>query len=214
VLGAVGVQLFFNLIDLANDFLVTRPMRLEVLSGRWIVVALLTGASLALAAWIMRRLGDEYDGLNVPDVSYAVSHRDGHLPWRQSLAKSAASAVTIGGGGSAGSEGPVAVLGAALASLFARPPATTGAHQVLVGAGSAAGISATFGAPLAGAFFALEEILKSSSTTAFAPVVVASVVANASSRAFFGADAPVASPRPTGTSSIERSLCSLRCSGL
>jgi CIC family chloride channel protein len=199
VLGAVGVQLFFNLIDLANDFLVTRPMRLEVLSGRWIVVPLLTGASLALAAWVMRRLGDGYDGLNVPDVSYAVSHRDGHLPWRQSLAKSAASAVTIGGGGSAGSEGPVAVLGAALASLFARPLRLRPERiKVLVGAGSAAGISATFGAPLAGAFFALEEILKSSSTTAFAPVVVASVVAYASSLAFFGADAPFASPLTYG----------------
>ena len=61
---------------------------------------------------------------------------------------------------------------------------------MLVGAGAAAAISATFGAPLAGAFFALEEILRSSSTTAFAPVVVSSVVAYASSLAFFSADAP------------------------
>jgi len=69
---------------------------------------------------------------------------------------------------------------------------------VLVGAGSAAGISATFGAPLAGAFFALEEILRSSSSTAFAPVVVASVVAYASSLAFFSADAPFPEPLTFG----------------
>lgn len=191
VLGAVGVQLFFNAIDLANDLLVTRPMRLQVLSGRWIVVPLLTGGALALAAWIMRRFGDGYDGLNVPDVSHSVAHRGGQIPARASVAKSIASAVTIGGGGSAGSEGPVAVLGAALASQFARPLRLRPERiRVLVGAGSAAGISATFGAPLAGAFFALEEILKSSSTTAFAPVVVASVVAYASSVTFFSADAP------------------------
>ena len=191
VLGALAVQIFFDMIDLANDFLVVRPMSVEVLSGRWIFVPLLTGGSLALAAWIMRRFGNGYDGLNVPDVSHAVAHHGGRLPARMSLAKSVASAVTIGGGGSAGSEGPVAVLGASMASLFARPLRLRAERiQVLVGAGAAAGISATFGAPLAGAFFALEEILKSSSTTAFAPVVVASVVAYASSLAFFSADAP------------------------
>ncbi len=191
VLGAIGVQLFFNLIDLANDFLVVRPMRLEVLSGRWIVVPLLTGGAMALAAWIMRRFGNGYDGLNVPDVSWAVVRRDGRIPGRMSLAKSVASAVTIGGGGSAGSEGPVAVLGAALGSKFAGPLRLRPERiKVLVGAGSAAGISATFGAPLAGAFFALEEILKSSSTAAFAPVVVASVASYAFSAAVFGADAP------------------------
>ena len=191
LLGAIGVQVFFNLIDLANDFLVVRPMRLEVFRGRWLIVPILTGGALALAAWIMRRFGNGYDGLNVPDVSIAVERHHGRMPGRAALAKSVASAVTIGGGGSAGSEGPVAVLGAALASLFARPlllrPERT---KVLVGAGAAAAISATFGAPLAGAFFALEEILRSSSTTAFAPVVVSSVVAYASSLAFFSADAP------------------------
>ncbi len=191
LLGALGVQLFFNLIDLANDFLVDRPMQLEWLSGGLFVVPLLTGGALALAAWIMRRFGDGYDGLNVPDVALAVSRRGGRIPWRASFAKSVASAITIGGGGSAGSEGPVAVLGSALGSAFAKPLRLRPERvRVLVGAGAAAGISATFGAPLAGSFFALEEILKSSSTTAFAPVVVASVVAYASSLALFKADVP------------------------
>lgn len=199
VLAALVVQGFFNLIDLANDFLVERPMRFEVLSVPWIVIPLLTGGALALAAFIMRRFGNGYDGLNVPDVSYAVARRDGRIPARMALAKSVASAVTIGGGGSAGSEGPVAVLGAAVGSLFSRPLRLRPERiKVLVGAGSAAGISATFGAPLAGAFFALEEILKSSSTTAFAPVVVASVVAYASSLALFSADAPFPEPLTYG----------------
>lgn len=191
LLGALGVQLFFNLIDVANDFLVVRPMSALFPVGQWVVVPLLTGGALALAAWIMRRFGDGYDGLNVPDVSHAIRRTNGVLSGRQAVAKSVASAVTIGGGGSAGSEGPVAVLGAALGSLFARQLALRPSRvRVLVGAGSAAGISATFGAPLAGAFFALEEILRSSSTTAFAPVVVASVVSYASSLLLFGADAP------------------------
>jgi CIC family chloride channel protein len=199
LIGAIGVQFFFNLIDLVNDFLVVRPMRLDLFTGRWLIIPLLTGGALALAAWIMRRFGNGYDGLNVPDVSIAVERHQGRMPGRASLAKSVASAVTIGGGGSAGSEGPVAVLGAALASLFSRPLRLRAERtRVLVGAGAAAGIAATFGAPLAGAFFALEEILRSSSTTAFAPVVVSSVVAYASSLAFFGADAPFSQPLTYG----------------
>jgi CIC family chloride channel protein len=191
LLGAVGVQLFFNAIDLANDALVGWPTRFGGPGLKWVIVPAFTAASLALAAWIMRRFGNGHDGLNVPDVADAVARHGGRLPTRQSLAKSLASAVTIGGGGSAGSEGPVAVLGAALGSWFARPLRLRPDRvRMLVGAGSAAGISATFGAPLAGAFFALEEILKSSSGAAFAPVVIASVVAYASSLALFGADAP------------------------
>src|SRR5690606_3977674 len=98
-----------------------------------------------------------------------------------------ASAVTLGSGGSAGSEGPVAVLGSALGSLlgqgFRFDPARV---RVLVAAGAAAGISAAFNAPLAGAFFALEEILGSLAVAAFPAVVVSSVVSAVVSRAFLG----------------------------
>src|SRR5690606_31651054 len=58
--------------------------------------------------------------------------------------------------------------------------------RVLVAAGAAAGISAAFNAPLAGAFFALEEILGSLAVAAFPAVVVSSVVSAVVSRAFLG----------------------------
>ena len=58
--------------------------------------------------------------------------------------------------------------------------------STLVGAGAAAAISAAFNAPLAGAFFALEEILGSFAAGAFSAVVVSSVVAAVVSRAVFG----------------------------
>jgi CIC family chloride channel protein len=123
----------------------------------------------------------------VPDVQRAVAREGGRLPMRPTLARTAASAVTLGSGGAAGSEGPVAVLGAALASFLGRAfrfdPART---KVMVAAGAAAGISAAFNAPLAGAFFALEEILGSLSVGAFPSVVVASVVAAVVSHYFLG----------------------------
>ena len=117
----------------------------------------------------------------------AVAREGSRIPFQPVLAKTAASAATLGAGGAAGSEGPVAVLGSAIGSwlgyAFRFDPART---KVLVGAGAAAGISAAFNAPLAGAFFALEEILGSLAVGAFPPVVVASVVAAVVSHVFLG----------------------------
>lgn len=187
IAGAGGVILFYKLIDLAHQAFFAWPESLLPQFGRLAYRPILTGAG-AVAAWaIMHRMGRGHDGLNIPDVQLAVVRRRGELPTVPALARTAASAVTIGSGGSAGSEGPVAVFGALigsrLGSLFRFNGSRTG---ILVAAGAAAGISAAFNAPLAGAFFALEEILGSFSTVAFAPVVVSSVLAAVISRSVFG----------------------------
>jgi chloride channel protein, CIC family len=186
-LGALGVVGFYAAIDLAYEWLYRFPgealSRIDFLAYR----PLLTAFGLWVAWWIMKRLGRDHDGMNVPDVQLAVARRHGRLPARPAIARTAASAVTLGAGGSAGSEGPVVVLGAAIGSFVGRafrfdPSRVT----VLVGAGAAAGISAAFNAPLAGAFFALEEILGSFAVVSFSPVVVASVIASVVVRAFYG----------------------------
>lgn len=146
-----------------------------------------TAVGFAVAAFVWRRVGRGYDGMTVPDVQLAVARRGGRLSFRHAIGRTVASVITIGGGGSAGSEGPVAVLGAALASRISRIFRFAESRtRVLVGAGAAAGISAAFNAPLAGAFFALEEVLGTFRGDHFAPVVVASVVAAVISRAVFG----------------------------
>jgi CIC family chloride channel protein len=185
--AAGGVILFYKLIDVAHQVFFTWPESLLPALGRLAYRPLLTGAG-AVAAWtVMRRFGRGHDGLNVPDVQLAVVRRQGEMPTVPVLARTAASAVTIGSGGSAGSEGPVTVFGAWIGSRLGALFRFTGSRTgILVGAGAAAGISAAFNAPLAGAFFALEEILGSFSTVAFAPVVVSSVLAAIVSRAVFG----------------------------
>src|SRR5690606_29326780 len=106
---------------------------------------------------------------------------------RPAVVRTLASAITLGGGGSVGSEGPVAVLGAAAGSALGRAfRFAADRTTLLVAAGTAAAISAAFNAPLAGAFFALEEILIGLNVAAFPVVVVASVVAAVVSRAVFG----------------------------
>lgn len=185
--AGLGVVVFYRLIDLA--FYVTYLIPAVYLTEAGILAyrPLLTGVGLMLAHLIMRGPGRGHEGLNIPDVQRAVAREGGRLPTRPALARTAASAVTLGSGGAAGSEGPVAVLGAALASFLGRAfrfdPART---KVMVAAGAAAGISAAFNAPLAGAFFALEEILGSLAVGAFPSVVVASVVAAVVSHTFLG----------------------------
>jgi CIC family chloride channel protein len=185
--GGLGVVAFYRLIDLAYWVLYLTPAVFLTQSGFLAYRPLLTGIGLTLAYLIMRGPGRGHEGLNVPDVQRAVAREGGRLPLRPTLARTAASAVTLGSGGAAGSEGPVAVLGAALASFLGRAfrfdPART---KIMVAAGAAAGISAAFNAPLAGAFFALEEILGSLAVGAFPPVVVASVVAAVVSHSFLG----------------------------
>ncbi len=187
VAGGLGVVAFYRLIDLAYWVLYLTPAVFLTQSGILAYRPLLTAVGLTIAYLIMRALGRGHDGLNVPDVQRAVAREGGRLPLQPTLARTAASAVTLGSGGAAGSEGPVAVLGAALASFLGRAfrfdPART---KIMVAAGAAAGISAAFNAPLAGAFFALEEILGSLAVGAFPPVVVASVVAAVISHSFLG----------------------------
>lgn len=201
--AALGVVAFYRAIDYAYIALFEIPgrflTRIDLLAYRPVITAL----GFLAAWWIMRRIGRGLDGQNVPDVQLAVARGDGVIPTRPAIARTAASAVTLGGGGSAGSEGPVAVLGAALGSFlgqlfrFGAPRV-----RILVAAGAAAGISAAFNAPLAGAFFALEEILGSLAIGAFPPVVVASVMAAVVSQAFYGTNPAFPIPTEYGFESI------------
>ncbi len=186
-LGALGVVAFYKLIDLAYAVFFRIPAERVPALATGYYRPLLTAAGLYVAWWVMRGIGKGHEGMNVPDVQVAIARRGGDIPTRPAFARTAASAITMGAGGSAGSEGPVAVLGSAIGSFLGRmfkfAPSRV---KVLVGAGAAAGISAAFNAPLAGAFFALEEMLGSFAVGSFPPVVMASVVAAVVSRGFFG----------------------------
>lgn len=185
--AALGVIGFYKLIDLAHAAFFDWPGSFLPQLGQVAYRPLLTGAGAVTAWWVMRRFARGNTGLTVPDVQLSVVRRGGRIDTQPALARTAASAITIGSGGSAGSEGPIAVLGAAVGSRLGRAFRFSGNRTaILVGAGAAAGISAAFNAPLAGAFFALEEILGSFSIAAFAPVVVSSVVAAVVSRSVFG----------------------------
>jgi len=140
-----------------------------------------------LVAPITYGLAKEARGHGVPEVMLAVALRGGIIRPFIALAKSVASSICIGSGGSAGREGPIVQIGSALGSTVGQMFKMSGERvKILVGCGAAAGISATFNAPIAGVFFALEIILGDFTMYAFSPVILSSVIATIISRAFLG----------------------------
>ena len=176
---------FYRVIDLAHlAFVEGIGTRLSAVPE--VVFPVLTALGL-WGAWAVVRRFEVPDGQNVADIQLAVAKRNGRIAPRPVLWRSVATILTLASGGSAGSEGPVAVLGATAGSnvgqaLRFRPRRL----KILVGCGAAAGISAAFSTPFGGAFFALEQVLGSFSVGAFSPVVVASVVGALVVRPFFG----------------------------
>ena len=185
--SALGVLAFYKGISLAHAALITAPALLLPEIGLLAFRPLVTAVAFATASWTVRVVGRGVEGLNVPDIQAAVEHRGGRVAPRPALGRTLASAITIGGGGSAGSEGPVVVIGATLGSWLGRMFRFKASRlRVLVACGAAGAIAAAFNAPLAGAFFALEEILGTFSGGYFSPVVVAAVVAAVVARGIFG----------------------------
>lgn len=136
---------------------------------------------------LVKRFAPEARGHGVPEVMFAVAERGGRIPGKVAVVKSLASALTIGSGGSVGREGPIVQIGSAIGSTLGRLiGAPESRLRLLVASGAAAGISATFNTPIAGAVFALELIVQDFQAESFGAVVVASVTADVIGRAAFG----------------------------
>jgi len=123
----------------------------------------------------------------VHKVMQAVALKDGKVPKRTIFTCATTSSITIGSGGSAGREGPTVQIGAAIGSIFGQLfHLSTERTRVLVGCGAAAGIAASFNAPIAGVLFAMEIILGNFAIRTFSPIVIASVIGTVTGRALEG----------------------------
>ena len=123
----------------------------------------------------------------VHKVMHAVALNDGKVRKRTIASCAVTSSITIGSGGSAGREGPTVQIGAAVGSTIGQLlHLSTERMRVLVGCGAAAGIAASFNAPLAGVLFALEIILGDFAIHTFSPIIIASVIGTVTGRALEG----------------------------
>ena len=180
ILGGYGAVLFTFLIHTVGRWSVDPIWMASTENPVWLAL-LWTVPALGLLAvsWFTRTFAPEAQGHGVPEVITAIARNDGVIRPRVSVVKILASGICIGTGGSIGREGPIVQIGSSLGSMFGRWARLSPRHvKILVAAGAAAGISATFNAPLAGVIFASEIILGSFAVETLTPIVIASVVAN------------------------------------
>jgi CIC family chloride channel protein len=163
--------------------------------GFFVVIPVIGGL---LYGPLIYRYAREARGHGVPEVMIAVADNGGRIRPQVSVIKALASALCIGVGGSVGREGPIVQIGSALASSIGqRIKMPENRLRILVACGAAAGIAATFNAPITGVFFGVEIILREFSVDALFTVMLAAMIADITAIPFLG-DKPFLSGFPPG----------------
>ncbi len=159
----------------------------KIVRSPWYLRLAIPAAGGLLVGLIVKFLAPEAKGHGVPEVMLSVARQGGVIRPVVAVAKSFASAICIATGGSVGREGPIVQIGAAMGSALGQwLRLSTRRIRICVGCGAAAGIAATFNAPIAAAFFAAEVILGEFGVGAFASVVISSVSATVIARTLLG----------------------------
>lgn len=153
----------------------------------WYWLLLLPAAGGLIVGLILNAFTDDGRVRSVADVIEGAALNEGRVEKKEGLASALASLVTLSTGGSTGREGPVVHLAAVISSWVSNRLNADGiTGRDLMGCAVAAAVSASFNAPIAGALFALEVILRHFAVHAFAPIVIASVAGTVINRLAFG----------------------------
>ncbi len=180
--GAVGYQW---LLETITAF-AYGPLQAQMsFLGRFSAV-LLPALGALIAGPLLTYFARDAKGHGVPEVMEAVALHGGRIS-PAIMVNALASVFIIGMGGSAGRVAPVVQIGAGWGFLVAHALRLSPERvRNLVACGTAAGIAATFNAPIAGVFFALEVILGELGAHSFAPLVIAAVTSSVVGRSFLG----------------------------
>jgi H+/Cl- antiporter ClcA/predicted transcriptional regulator len=139
-----------------------------------VVVAVLGAIVISLIA----KWAPLIKGHGIPEAMEAILLRQSRVTPRTAVAKPVSAALAIGTGGPFGAEGPIIVTGSAIGSLIGQVLRVSASERkILLAAGAAAGMAATFGAPLASVVLAVEILLFEFSTRAFIPLVISASIA-------------------------------------
>jgi CIC family chloride channel protein len=150
------------------------------LPGPWWLVLLVPAVGGLVSGLIVFTWAPEAEGHGTDSLIRAFHRGSGQIRGRVPLIKGVASVITIGTGGSAGQEGPIAQIGAGFGSFLARVlRLTPGERRLLMLAGAAGGVGAIFRAPLGGALFACEVLYSSTAmeSAALLPCLASSIIA-------------------------------------
>ncbi|MEX2278521.1 MAG: chloride channel protein [Acidimicrobiia bacterium] len=176
VVVGVAAALLIWLLEVVEQVFHLAAEPLGDASNWFVLVSVPLG--IFLAWWLARKFAREIAGDGVPEVSAALAVNAGYMSTKSIPLKILATALTLGGGGSAGREGPMVQIGGAIGSSVARRFGLREDHvRSLVAAGAAAAIGASFNAPIAGMLFGLEVVLGSFAVRHMSAVVLASISA-------------------------------------
>ncbi len=157
----------------------------ETLHWYWVLLIPIAGG--LLVGLILNRFTDDGVVRSVADVIEGAALHEGRVEQKEGLASAFASMITLASGGSSGREGPVVHLASVISSwVSTRINANGITGRDLLGCAVAAAVSVSFNAPIAGALFALEVVLRHFAVHAFAPIVIASVAGTVISRVHLG----------------------------
>ncbi len=152
-----------------------------------IAVIAAAAAATAVAAWLVRRFAPPATGSGIPNVEAILDKQQEPAPLILLPVKFIGGLLAIGAGLALGREGPTVQMGATVSHLLAkklrRPPADC---LVLLAAGAGAGLATAFNAPIAGAIFVLEELVRRFDTRITIATFGASAGAIAVSRMVLG----------------------------
>src|SRR5579862_1775632 len=153
--------------------------------GLWMIAIPVAGG---LVVGLMARYGsDRIRGHGIPEAIEAILMSGSRVEPKVALLKPISAAISIGSGGPFGAEGPIILTGGAFGSLVAQFFHLTSAERkTLLVAGAAAGMAATFAAPLASTLLAVELLLFELKPRSVVPVALASVVATTIRRHLLG----------------------------
>ena len=185
-LGAIG---FSFLVELVTEGCYEHLA--PALPSLWLL-PLLPMAGALLVGLITFFFAPEAEGHGVPEVMDSMARKSGRIRPRVAGAKAVASALTIGSGGAAGTEGPIIQIGAAIGSGFGQwLRVSLSDIRVLIGCGAAAGIASIFNAPIAGVLFSVEVLLRDVSLRSFVPIIISAVISSTLTQAIRGHNDPI-----------------------
>jgi CIC family chloride channel protein len=152
------------------------------------VLAIFVPVAGALIIGLMARYGSErIRGHGIPEAIESILINGSRVQPRLAVLKPLSSAISIGSGGPFGAEGPIIMTGGAFGSMIAQLFHLTSAERkTLLVAGAAAGMSATFAAPISAVLLAVELLLFEWKPRSLIPVALASAVAGAARRYIIG----------------------------
>jgi H+/Cl- antiporter ClcA len=176
---------FFTNVFFFQRFTTTPASPADHVLGPLVILVPVAGA---LIIGVMARYGsDRIRGHGIPEAIEAILINGSRVEPKVALLKPLSSAISIGSGGPFGAEGPIIMTGGAVGSLIAQFLHLTSAERkTLLVAGAAAGMSATFAAPLAAVLLSVELLLFEWKPRSLIPVALASVTAAAVRRYIIG----------------------------